>query len=210
LSWAFLAGAAAATVVLAGLNRFGVRALTPYLLAGAVLWVCMLESGVHATVAGVIVGLCIPLRGSREGERAPLRRLEHALHPWVAFGILPVFALANSGLSFDGIGMAALRDPVFLGVALGLFAGKQLGVFACTWTLVRLGIARLPEGAGWGQFYGCCVLTGIGFTMSLFIGGLAFPDGDAIAATRLGVLVGSLVSALGGYMVATLTNRAAA
>jgi NhaA family Na+:H+ antiporter len=169
----------------------------------------MLESGVHATVAGVVLGLAIPLRGGPADSRAPLRRLEHALHPWVAFAILPLFALANSGLSFAGIGWAAFADPVFLGVALGLFVGKQVGVFACAWALIRLGIARRPEGAGWWQFYGCCVLTGIGFTMSLFIAGLAFPDGDAMAATRLGVLLGSLVSAVAGYGLAAIGRRAA-
>ncbi|MGE5517185.1 MAG: Na+/H+ antiporter NhaA [Bacteroidota bacterium] len=208
LSALFLAGAAAAVAVLALLNRLGVRALTPYLLVGLVLWVCMLESGVHATVAGVLVGLFIPLRGGDDPEQAPLRRLEHALHPWVAFLILPIFALANSGLSFAGIGVGALSDPVFLGVALGLFIGKQVGVFATVWAVIRIGWAPRPDGAGWGQLYGTCVLTGIGFTMSLFIAGLAFGDGD-MAATRLGVLAGSLVSALVGYSIVARTQKPA-
>ncbi|MGE5475564.1 MAG: Na+/H+ antiporter NhaA [Bacteroidales bacterium] len=197
----FLAGAAGAVAVLALLNRLGVRSLIPYLLVGVVLWVCMLESGVHATVAGVLLGLFIPLRGTADSEHAPLRRLEHALHPWVAFLILPIFALANSGLSFAGIGLGALGDPVFLGVALGLFVGKQVGVFTCAWAVIRVGWARLPEEAGWGQLYATCVLTGIGFTMSLFIAGLAFPDSGAMAATRLGVLAGSVVSAVAGYFL---------
>ncbi|MCR6631703.1 MAG: Na+/H+ antiporter NhaA [Magnetospirillum sp.] len=207
LSWGFLGGAGAAVLALAALNRLGVRHLAPYLVVGAVLWVCMLESGVHATVAGVLLGLFIPLKGEAEAHRAPLRRLEHALHPWVAFLILPIFALANSGLSFAGIGLDALDDPVFLGVALGLFAGKQLGVFACAWAMIKAGWARLPEGADWRQFYGTCVLTGIGFTMSLFIAGLAFPDGDAMAATRLGVLLGSLLSAVAGYAVIAVLGK---
>lgn len=210
LSLGFLAGAAGAVAVLLLLNRLRVRALAPYLLVGAVLWVCMLKSGVHATVAGVLLGLIIPLRGGEEGAAAPLRRLEHALHPWVAFGILPLFALANSGLSLSGIGLGALTDTVFLGVALGLFVGKQVGVFTCGWLAIRSGLARLPEGAGWGQFYGTSILTGIGFTMSLFISGLAFPQGGAVEATRLGVLLGSLVSALTGYaLLAVLGNKRA-
>lgn len=210
LSLGFLAGALGAVALLLLLNRLRVRALAPYLLVGAVLWVCMLKSGVHATVAGVLLGLFIPLRGGEEGAAAPLRRLEHALHPWVAFLILPVFALANSGLSLSGMGLGALADPVFLGVALGLFLGKQLGVFACGWAAIRAGWARLPDGAGWAQFYGTSILTGIGFTMSLFISGLAFPEGGAVEATRLGVLLGSLVSAVTGYVVlAVLGNKRA-
>lgn len=210
LSLGFLAGAAGSVALLLLLNRLRVRALAPYLLVGAVLWVCMLKSGVHATVAGVLLGLFIPLRGGEEGAAAPLRRLEHALHPWVAFLILPVFALANSGLSLSGMGLGALADPVFLGVALGLFLGKQLGVFACGWAAIRAGWARLPDGASWGQFYGTSILTGIGFTMSLFISGLAFPDGGAVEATRLGVLLGSLVSAVTGYvLLAVLGNKRA-
>ncbi|HLO76439.1 MAG TPA: Na+/H+ antiporter NhaA [Magnetospirillum sp.] len=201
LSPFFLAGAGAAVAVLVGLNLLGVRTLWAYLPVGAVLWVCMLESGVHATVAGVLLGLCIPLQGAPDPERAPLRRLEHALHPWVAFAILPLFALANSGLSLAGMGLSALADPIFLGVALGLFIGKQLGVFACAWAVIKAGWATLPEGAGWRHLYGTCVLTGIGFTMSLFIAGLAFPDGDGIVATRLGVLLGSVVSAFAGYLI---------
>lgn len=207
LSAGFLAGAAAAIVVLAVLNRLGMRALLPYLAVGLVLWVCMLQSGIHATVAGVVLGLFIPLRGGQdEAEHTPLRRLEHGLHPWVAFLILPIFALANSGLSFAGIGAGAFADPVFLGVALGLFVGKQVGVFASAFVVIRLGWAHRPEGAGWGQLYGTCVLTGIGFTMSLFIAGLAFPEGGDMAATRLGVLLGSLVSAVVGYLLVSLTR----
>ncbi|MBC7950733.1 MAG: Na+/H+ antiporter NhaA [Rhodospirillaceae bacterium] len=191
LSPLYLAGGAAAAVVLAILNRAGVVRLLPYLLVGAVLWVCMLKSGIHATIAGVVLGLAIPLPA--------LHRLEHGLHPWVAFLILPLFALANSGLSFQGLGLDAVRNPVFLGIAAGLFVGKQIGVFGFSWALIRLGWGRLPEGAGWRSFYGVSVLTGIGFTMSLFIGGLAFPDGGAMVETRFGVLVGSLLSALVGY-----------
>lgn len=193
LSLLYLAIGAAAVVGLVALNRFGVLKLTPYLLLGVVLWVCVLHSGIHATIAGVILGLTIPL--------PILNRLEHALHPWVAFLILPVFALANSGLSLAGITLDSLADPVFLGVALGLFVGKQLGVFGFSWALIKMGAGVLPHGADWRSFYGVSVLTGIGFTMSLFIGGLAFPGGEAEAGTRFGVLAGSLVSALAGYLL---------
>jgi NhaA family Na+:H+ antiporter len=189
------------------LNRAGVTRTGPYLLIGLALWACLMKSGVHATIGGVVLGLSIPLRVAEGGARAPLRRLEHALHPWVAFAILPIFALANSGLSFAGMGLGALTSPIFLGVALGLFVGKQIGVFSLSWALIKLKLARLPEGASWGQLYGVSVLTGIGFTMSLFIGGLAFPNADSMAETRFGVLAGSVVSAVFGYAVLKIVGR---
>ncbi|HSV29448.1 MAG TPA: Na+/H+ antiporter NhaA, partial [Candidatus Omnitrophota bacterium] len=207
LSALFLQMAAGAAVVLWVLNRAGVTRLAPYMLAGLFLWVCLLKSGIHATLAGVVLGLAIPLRVSDGGARAPLRRLEHSLHPWVAFAILPVFALANSGVPFAGMGIESLSGPVFLGVALGLFVGKQVGVFAFSWLLIRLGLARLPAGVSWSQFYGVCILTGIGFTMSLFIGGLAFTSGEVMAETRFAVLAGSVASALVGYGLLRLTAR---
>ncbi|CDK99373.1 Na(+)/H(+) antiporter nhaA [Magnetospirillum gryphiswaldense MSR-1 v2] len=195
LSVAALGGGGAAVAVLILFNRYRVVRLTPYLLVGAVLWVCLLKSGIHATIAGVVVGLCIPLRGAG----APLHRLEHGLHPWVAYGILPLFAFANSGLSFAGMNVAALVDPVFLGIAVGLFVGKQVGVFGLSWLAIRLRLGAMPTGATWRQMYGVCILTGIGFTMSLFIGGLAFPDGNAMVETKLGVIAGSVASALTGW-----------
>ena len=155
----------------------------------------------HATLAGVALGFAVPLRGAREGQEAPLHRLEHSLHPWVAFGILPVFALANSGIPLAGISPASLLLPVPLGIALGLFVGKQLGASVATWLSVRLGLGTLPAGASWLQMYGVCVLAGVGFTMSLFIGTLAFADEGQLAAVRLGVLTGSLLSAVLGYIV---------
>lgn len=193
LSLIYLAAAALVTAGLVTLNRFGVLRLFPYLLLGAVLWVCVLQSGIHATIAGVVLGLTLPL--------PLLTRLESLLHPWVAFLILPLFALANSGLPLSGLSLASLADPVFLGIALGLFVGKQVGVFGFSWVLIRLGGATLPQGADWKAFYGVAVLTGIGFTMSLFIGGLAFPAGGDGAGIRFGVLAGSLLSALVGYAV---------
>ena len=210
--------AAASAVGLWLLNRAGVRSLTPYLLLGLVLWGCVLKSGIHATLAGVVLAFAIPLRvKDRDGKRAqdaPLHCLEHALHPWVAFLIMPVFALANAGVPLVGITPASLLEPVPLGIALGLFLGKQAGVFLAVWTAVKIGVVERPARASWGQVYGVAVLTGIGFTMSLFIGTLAFADPQHAVAVRLGVLTGSLASALVGYALlhtaGTVRARAAA
>jgi Na+:H+ antiporter, NhaA family len=191
----------AAIVLLIVLNLAGCARVAAYVLVGVFLWICVLKSGVHATLAGVALGFAVPLRGVDKGQQAPLHRLEHSLHPWVAFGILPIFALANSGVSLTGMSPTSLLLPLPLGIALGLFAGKQLGAFAATWLSVRLGLSALPEGASWLQMYGVCVLTGVGFTMSLFIGTLAFVDEGQVSAVRLGVLVGSLLSAVLGYVV---------
>ena len=200
---AALGFAAIAGLGLVWLNLIGVRRLTPYMLLGLVLWVCVLKSGVHATLAGVALAFAIPLRGGCRKddvqEETPLHRLEHALHPWVAFLILPIFALANAGVSLAGISPSSLAEPVPLGIALGLFLGKQLGVMLTSGLAIRFGLSGLPAGATWMQFYGVSVLTGIGFTMSLFIGTLAFPDPEHAVAVRLGVLVGSIASALVGY-----------
>ena len=155
----------AAIVLLIVLNLAGCARVAAYVLVGVFLWICVLKSGVHATLAGVALGFAVPLRGVDKGQQAPLHRLEHSLHPWVAFGILPIFALANSGVSLTGMSPTSLLLPLPLGIALGLFAGKQLGAFAATWLSVRLGLSALPEGASWLQMYGVCVLTGVGFTM---------------------------------------------
>ena len=191
LSWA-----AACVAGLVALNRLGVRKLTPYLLIGFLLWLSVLKSGVHATIAGVVIGLSIPL--GKRGGASPLKKLEHALQPWVVFFIMPVFALANAGASLEGVGLHTFLDPVALGIILGLFLGKQLGVFTSCWIAVRLGYAQLPSGAGWGSLYGVAIVTGIGFTMSLFIGALAFDPGTHDTAIRLGVLCGSALSAVVG------------
>ena len=193
-----LAGAGVVLLVLIALNRLKVLVLWPYLLLGAVLWVLVLKSGIHATLAGVALALTIPLRAD---DHSPLHRLEHALHKPVAFCITPIFGFANAGLSFAGVGLSALLDPVPLGVALGLFLGKQVGVFGVTFGLVKAGWARLPRGASLGQLYGVAVLCGVGFTMSLFIGGLAFKDPLLIDETKIGVLAGSLASALVGMAI---------
>jgi NhaA family Na+:H+ antiporter len=193
-----LAALAAATVLvglLFLLNRRGVRALWPYVLLALLLWVAVLQSGVHATVAGVLAALFVPLD---DDEHAPLDRLEHALSPWVSYAILPVFGFANAGVAFGG---APLWAPLPLGVAAGLFLGKQLGVFGAMRGAVALGFAEKPEGAGWAQLYGVALLAGIGFTMSLFIGGLAFHDPVLIEEVKIGVLAGSCASALLGFAV---------
>jgi NhaA family Na+:H+ antiporter len=202
-----LGGAAVAGVVLYLINRAGVTALTPYLLLGAVLWFFVLKSGVHATLAGVALAFAIPLRVPAQGEHeVPLLRLEHGLHPWVAFGILPVFALANAGVSFAGMRPSDLLAPIPLGIMAGLFVGKAVGIFGCCWLLLKVIRAPLPEGANWLSILGIALLGGIGFTMSLFIGNLAFPAGAAQYATqlRLGVIAGSLLAAVSGYLVLLL------
>ncbi|MBF0307007.1 MAG: Na+/H+ antiporter NhaA, partial [Alphaproteobacteria bacterium] len=201
-----LAGAGVALAVLATLNLTGVRRLAPYVLTGIVLWVLVLKSGVHATLAGVALGLAIPL-ARRPGEApddTPLRRLEHALHPWVAFGILPLFAFANAGVPLAGLAMTSLIEPVPLGIALGLFLGKQIGVAGATRLALKLRLGALPEGATPLQFHGMAVLAGVGFTMSLFIGTLAFPDAAQLGGVRIGVLGGSLLSAVVGLIILRL------
>jgi Na+:H+ antiporter, NhaA family len=207
LSVTALLFAGLAIVALIALNRFGVRRIAPYVLAGLVLWLCVLKSGVHATLAGVVTALFIPSRDPDDPEHPPLRRLEHSLHPWVAFGILPIFAFSNAGVNLAGLGLADLLHPIPLGIMLGLVVGKQVGVFAFAWAAVKLGIARLPTGVTFPQVYGAAILCGIGFTMSLFIGMLAFENagsGEVILTDRLGVLAGSLVSAVVGYLVLNL------
>ncbi len=202
--WA-LGAAAAVTGVLIGLNLANVRSLWPYLLFGAVLWFFMHESGVHATIAGVILALTIP---QKVDTQSPLETLEHWLQRPVAFGIVPLFGFANAGVALAGFD--ALSHPVTLGVAAGLFFGKQIGVFAMTALALLLGFGERPTGASWVQIYGVSLLTGVGFTMSLFIGLLAFPgEGAMTDAVKLGVLVGSLASALAGALVLRLAVRPA-
>lgn len=200
ISMVSLAVALTGIVGLSLLHIYKVRTLTPYMLIGLVVWMSVLKSGVHATIAGVILGLFIPYAlKNREGE-SMLRVLEHALHPWVAFMILPIFAFANAGISFEGLTLESLLQPVPLGIAAGLFIGKQLGIFLFTWLMVMTGMAPKPEGASWAQLYGVCIIAGVGFTMSLFIGSLAFAEAS-MTEVRLGVLTGSFVSAITGYLV---------
>ena len=193
--------AAVAAAALALLNRRGVVAIQPYLFVGLVMWAAVLKSGVHATLAGVALALFIPLRVPL--EEPPLRQLERELHPVVAFGILPLFAFANSGVSLHGVTLATLVEKAPAGIALGLVVGKLVGVFGATWLAIRLGAGQLPDGAHWLHLLGAALLCGIGFTMSLFIATLAF-QGEAAqlaVASRLGILSGSVVAGLGAYLV---------
>jgi len=191
--------AAAVLVIMLVLNRLGVTRIAPYALLGIVLWVCVLKSGVHATLAGVAMALAVPMRDA-DGE-SPLKRLEHTLHPWVAFMVVPLFGFANAGVSFAGVTGAALLDGVSLGIATGLFIGKQIGVVGAVLACVRLGWARLPDGVTWLGLYSVALLAGIGFTMSLFIGTLAWDTADHAVPLRLGVLAGSLLSGIVGYVL---------
>jgi NhaA family Na+:H+ antiporter len=198
LSPPMLGGAALCIAVLVGLNRRGVTRVDVYALVGLVLWLCVLKSGVHATLAGVATAMAVPMR--RADGSSPLIDTEHALHPWVTFLILPTFAFANAGVSLAGLTPAALLHPVTLGIVLGLLVGKAVGVCGATWLVVRCGWAERPDGASWTQVLGVSLLAGIGFTMSLFIGGLAF-EGEAAsyeARVKLGVLCGSVLAAVCG------------
>ncbi|HEY0625459.1 MAG TPA: Na+/H+ antiporter NhaA, partial [Allosphingosinicella sp.] len=187
------------------LGKSGVRSLTLFLLLGLGLWYAVLLSGVHATIAGVLTAATIPIvrtPGAPDAEESPLHRLEHLLAPWVAFLIVPLFGLANAGVPLQEIGADQVLAPLPLGIAAGLFIGKQLGIFGAVWLSVRFGIAAKLRGASWVQIYAVSMLCGIGFTMSLFIGALAFPgDPLLVEEAKLGILLGSLASALVGYTI---------
>jgi NhaA family Na+:H+ antiporter len=215
LSMPMMLASLATLFILIAMNRLGVRRLFPYLLVGGVLWFFVLQSGVHATLAGVAVALCIPMGKPEEEARSPLLFLEEKLHMWVAFAVVPIFGFANAGVSLAGISMENLVDPVPLGVALGLLVGKQVGIFLLTALAIRMGLAKLPEGSTWVQLYGVALLCGIGFTMSLFIGNLAFAGSALlIDEVKVGVLIGSILAAFGGVIVlrrsSVLTSTAVA
>jgi Na+:H+ antiporter, NhaA family len=242
VSW--LLGALAVTGGLFVLNRLHVGNGWAYALGGVALWYTLHHGGIHATIAGVVLGMMIPARArrpsrevltelhahtaqllSRPGEEAlddaevlaieerieemepPLNRFEHLLHPYVAFGIMPLFALANSGVSLAGTGWEALKNPISLGAALGLFLGKQLGIFLFTLVAVRLGLAPMPGGASRGKLYGVAVIAGIGFTVALFIAGLAFPEPSVLDHAKIGILLGSLASGVVGFLIIRLSMR---
>lgn len=211
LSLAMLGAAALCLLVLVAFNRFGIVSLLPYLAVGAILWFFVLKSGIHATLAGVALALTIPLHANPKktrAEDAPLHRLEHALHGWVAYAVIPIFGFANAGVSLSGLSLDAVLSPLPLGIAMGLFIGKQLGVYAFSYGAIHLGFADVPAGATRVQCYGVALLCGIGFTMSLFIGALAFPDQPELSdATKIGVLMGSALSALAGFLVLSLAPR---
>jgi len=205
LSTVSLAAAGAGIVVLFALNRLGVKSLAAYLIVGIFIWLFVLKSGVHATLAGIAVAAFIPLKGG--DDHSPSRHLEHILHPWVAYCVLPIFAFANAGLPFAGVSLDAVVGTVSIGIILGLFIGKQIGVFGMTALMIGLGLAKKPVGSSWLMLYGVALLCGVGFTMSLFIGGLAFEHGgfSNIAALKIGVIAGSVASALGGWLVLHLS-----
>ncbi|KYN80983.1 Na+/H+ antiporter NhaA [Vibrio cidicii] len=194
------------TGVLFLLNAKKVTKLTWYIVVGIILWAAVLKSGVHATLAGVVIGFAIPLNG-KKGEHSPLKHMEHALHPYVAFAILPLFAFANAGISLEGVSMSGLTSMLPLGIALGLLIGKPLGIFTFSWVAVKTGVARLPEGITFRHIFAVSVLCGIGFTMSIFISSLAFggvsPEYDTYA--RLGILMGSTTAAVIGYCLLHLS-----
>lgn len=196
-------------VLLTTMNRRGVMSLSSYILVGVVMWTAVLKSGVHATLAGVALAAFIPMRDKTNPKHSPLRELEHDLHHVVAFGVLPLFAFVNAGIDLGGVGISDLMHSVPLGIAAGLFVGKQLGIFLLCFAAIKLGLARLPDGAGWGGLYGVSILCGVGFTMSLFVGSLAFEnqviDQQMVFDERLGIILGSLLSGVMGYVVLHLT-----
>ena len=189
------------------LNRRNVTSITPYLLIGVIMWIAVLKSGIHATLAGVVLALFIPMFDRTDPEHSPVEELEHDLHNTVAFGILPLFAFANSGISLKGAGFAELFHSVPLGIAAGLFIGKQLGVMIMCWLIFKLGISTMPRGMNFKQIYGAALLCGVGFTMSLFIGGLAFAGDTTLFDERLGIIMGSIVSGIAGYMMLKATLK---
>ncbi|NRH24687.1 Na(+)/H(+) antiporter NhaA [Pantoea stewartii] len=207
ISLIMLGGTAVPALLMFMMNRCGVKSLVPYLLAGFVMWFFMLQSGVHATVAGILMALFIPLRTGSTHE-SPLERLEHGLEPWVVFLILPVFGFANAGVSFAGLTTDDLLSPIPVGVAAGLFFGKQAGVFGLSLLAISTGLAKKPENSSWLQIYGVSVLCGIGFTMSLFIGNLAFAGSPLLVdEVKVGVLAGSIVSAAAGALILLLKRQ---
>jgi NhaA family Na+:H+ antiporter len=189
--------------LLAVFNKQGIESKTAYIFVGMIMWVAMLKSGIHATLAGVIVAMFVPMRSRPDSDYSPLKSMVNDLHFGVAFFILPIFAFANSGISFTGIGLAQVMHSVSLGIASGLFVGKQVGVFGCCWLAIKLNWARLPNGMTWHGLYGTAVLCGVGFTMSLFIGSLAFDESviNQLFDQRIGIMLGSLVSGVVGFII---------
>ncbi|MBT3013917.1 MAG: Na+/H+ antiporter NhaA [Candidatus Thiodiazotropha sp. (ex Lucina pensylvanica)] len=209
LSFASLIIALVSIFVLFVLNMLHVSRVSAYVMVGVILWVAVLKSGVHATLAGVIIGLMIPIKDPKNSDRSPLREVEHGLHQWVALLIVPLFAFSNAGVSLSGLTFDALLEPIPLGIAAGLFVGKQIGIMLFCGVAIMLGFAKLPNGASWSGFYATTILCGIGFTMSLFIASLAFEQGGTssiIMGDRLGILLGSGLSAVIGYLILRIFN----
>ena len=207
LSINYLFFAAIATFILFVLNNRKINKLSPYVILGILLWVFVLKSGIHASLAGVLLAQFIPIKSKEKSVQSPLYKLEHSIQPWVNFIILPIFAFANAGVSFSGMKLNLLWDPVTLGIILGLFFGKQIGVMLFTYLGSILKICKLPSDISWAQYYGLSLVTGIGFTMSLFIGSLAFTDPEYQTSVRLGVLIASLLAGIFGYLTLRLTTK---
>ncbi len=196
--------------VLALFNKNNVVSKSPYILIGIIMWIATLKSGVHATLAGVILAMFIPMRSKTDPNISPLKYMEHDLHSLVAFFILPVFAFANAGINFSGIGAEQLFHNVPVGIALGLFIGKQIGIFGICWLFIKLKVAKLPSGMNWLSLYGTAALCGIGFTMSLFVGSLAFEETgvNLLFDERLGIIAGSLASGVLGFLLLSYSLKA--
>ena len=209
LSSTALVVAAACLVALTIMNRRNVVSISSYVLIGLIMWIAVLKSGVHATLAGVALAAFIPMRDPGNSHYSPLRELEHDLHQVVAFGVLPMFAFVNAGIDLSGVGLSDVLHKVPLGIATGLFIGKQIGIFLLCLAAIKLGLARLPQGASWGSLYGVSILCGVGFTMNLFVGSLAFEnplvEQDLVFDERLGIILGSLLSGIMGYVVLHLS-----
>ena len=203
----YLLLAAVATSVLFLLNKKQINKLSPYVILGILLWMFVLKSGIHASLAGVLLAQFIPLNSKDSSSHSPLQNLEHSIAPWVNFSILPIFAFANAGVSFSGMKLNLLWDPVTLGIILGLFFGKQIGVMLFTYVGSLLRVCKLPSDISWAQYYGLSLVTGIGFTMSLFIGSLAFTDPEYQTSVRLGVLIASLLAGILGYLTLRITTK---
>jgi NhaA family Na+:H+ antiporter len=205
LSVQALSVAAVCLVVLGIMNWRGVSQVATFILVGVVMWIAVLKSGVHATLAGVALAAFIPMRDSKDSSKSPLRMLEHDLHSVVAYGVLPLFAFVNGGIDLAGVSVESALHSVPLGIATGLFVGKQVGIFLLCFLAIKLGLARMPEGANWGSLYGVSVLCGVGFTMSLFVASLAFENvlfsPEQVFDERLGIIIGSILSAVVGFLV---------
>lgn len=207
IGWLYLFLALLAFIGLLSLNYFKIQRFFPYCLLGIALWLLILNSGIHATIAGVLFGFTIPLTSNNKNFNSLLHHLIRKLHPWIAYGILPLFAFANAGLSFLNINLATFIHPLPLGIIVGLFLGKQLGIFGASWLAIKTKLAKLPHGVSWWHIYGIALICGIGFTMSLFIASLAFGDNELTALVRLGVFTGSILSGITGYSVLFLHQR---
>lgn len=207
IGWLYLFLALLTFIGLLSLNHFKIQHFFPYCLLGIALWILILNSGIHATIAGVLFGFTIPLSSNNKNFNSLLHHLIHQLHPWIAYGILPLFAFANAGLRFSNINLATFSHPLPLGIIIGLFFGKQIGIFGASWLAIKTKLTKLPYQVNWWHIYGIALICGIGFTMSLFIANLAFGENDLTSLVRLGVFIGSISSGIAGYSILFLHQR---